>query len=372
MSDRLERARLAASQLDPGWAAVEVEAALRGLPARRRRRRILRIGGGVALAVGAAAAVLAIGAADRAGPRPAAELLRLADGSTATALTDDTQLVPLEIGPERVVLRLVRGAAQFAVIPLPERSFRVQAGAIDVMAIGTDFAVDRRAAGVDVVVHAGRVRVEADGSAVELLGGQRRRFIDAAPQADGPLRIRAAACPRVSAETRVCSDARRTGIASRGVGSGEGRARLAGARRQRRVRRRVPAAGSRGRARRRRRSPARGRHRPSVRPSQGCGCPLRRVVEAHASDPRRQIAAFTLGRVLLDELGDPRAAAEAFASARAAAPGGPLAEDALAREVEAWSRAGEEGRAAAGAELYIEHYPDGRRLKAVRRFGGLD
>jgi len=50
-------------------------------------------------------------------------------------------------------------------------------------------------------------------------------------------------------------------------------------------------------------------------------------------------AAFTLGRVLLDELGRPSEAVDAFPLARSS--GGPLAEDALAREVEALSRAGE-------------------------------
>lgn len=371
MSDRLDRAREAASQLDPGWTAVEVEAALRRLPARRRRRRILRVGGGVALAVGAAAAVLAIRAGDRQGPRPATELLRLADGSTATALTDSAQVLPLEIGPERVVLRLVRGAAQFAVTPSPERSFRVHAGAVEVMAIGTEFAVDRRAAGVDVVVHAGRVRVEAGGTAVELIGGQRRRFIDAAPPAEPS----ASADPPAPAQPpRPASAPMRAGPPSPREAPGPARAA--------RSWRALAAGGEFDDAYRQLDLAdvpdnvddlllAADICRLSGHPRNAVA-PLRRVVEAHRSDPRRQIAAFTLGRVHLDELGDPRAAAEAFASARAAAPGGPLAEDALAREVEAWSRAGEEGRAAAAAERYIELYPVGRRLKAVRRFGGID
>ncbi|HWZ91589.1 MAG TPA: FecR domain-containing protein [Polyangiaceae bacterium] len=97
---------------------------------------------------------------------------------------------------------------------------------------------------------------------------------------------------------------------------------------------------------------------------------LERVVRAHASDPRSGLASFTLGRVLLDELGRPREAAEAFARARAA--GGPLAEDALAREVEAASRAGDTGKSRDLAREYQTLYPNGRRMKAVSRFGGLD
>jgi transmembrane sensor len=97
---------------------------------------------------------------------------------------------------------------------------------------------------------------------------------------------------------------------------------------------------------------------------------LERVVRRHSSDPRSSLASFTLGRVLLDELGRPREAADAFARARAA--GGPLAEDALAREVEATSRAGDATRSRELARDYLARYPNGRRAKAVSRFGGLD
>jgi transmembrane sensor len=100
--------------------------------------------------------------------------------------------------------------------------------------------------------------------------------------------------------------------------------------------------------------------------------PLRRVVERHSEDPRAALAAFTLGRVLLDELGRPRESAGAFARARTLAPEGPLAEDALAREVEAMSRAGEVARARSLALAYEATYPGGARLRAVRRHGGLE
>jgi transmembrane sensor len=97
---------------------------------------------------------------------------------------------------------------------------------------------------------------------------------------------------------------------------------------------------------------------------------LERLLRRHADDPRAGLAAFTLGRVLLDELGRPREASTAFARARAF--GGPLAEDALAREVEAAARAGDAARKRELALLYRSLYPNGRRAKAVSRFGGLD
>ncbi len=99
--------------------------------------------------------------------------------------------------------------------------------------------------------------------------------------------------------------------------------------------------------------------------------PLERAIALHADDPRAPLAAFTLGRIHLEDLGAPRDAALAFARSRELAPDGPLAEDALAREVEAWSRAGEVETARDRARRYLERYPAGRRVTAVRRFGGL-
>jgi transmembrane sensor len=99
--------------------------------------------------------------------------------------------------------------------------------------------------------------------------------------------------------------------------------------------------------------------------------PLSRLLREHAGDPRAPLAAFTLGRVLLDDLGRPREAAESFVRTQQLDPSGPLSQDALAREVEAWSRAGEAASAHARALHYLQKYPSGRRLHSVRHFGEL-
>jgi transmembrane sensor len=99
--------------------------------------------------------------------------------------------------------------------------------------------------------------------------------------------------------------------------------------------------------------------------------PLSRLLREHPADPRAPLAAFTLGRVLLDELGRPREAAQSFLRAQELDPAGPLSQDALAREVEAWSRAGEGASARARALQYLQKYPAGRRLRSVRHFGEL-
>lgn len=98
---------------------------------------------------------------------------------------------------------------------------------------------------------------------------------------------------------------------------------------------------------------------------------LERVVKEHPSEVSAQLSGFSLGKIYLDNLGAPALAARSFAAVRAMAPGGGLAQDALAREVEAWSRAGESGRARDAALDYARLYPRGRRLAAVRDLGGI-
>jgi transmembrane sensor len=98
---------------------------------------------------------------------------------------------------------------------------------------------------------------------------------------------------------------------------------------------------------------------------------LRTVFTRHARDPRAPLAAFTLGRVLLDSLGQPREAAVAFRQAQALAPMGVLNEDALAREIEALSRAADTSLAQERAQTYLKKYPSGSKVRAVRMYGGL-
>jgi TolA-binding protein len=97
---------------------------------------------------------------------------------------------------------------------------------------------------------------------------------------------------------------------------------------------------------------------------------LERFLREHDADGRAETAAFSLGHLLMTRLGRPAEGAQRFAEARRR--GGSIDEDALAREVEAWSRAGERARARARAEEYLKRYPGGRRSAAVRKLGGLD
>jgi transmembrane sensor len=96
--------------------------------------------------------------------------------------------------------------------------------------------------------------------------------------------------------------------------------------------------------------------------------PLTRVVTGHAGDPRASLAAFTLGRIELDNLGQPAAAANAFAQAIALGLPGGLREDAQARLVEARARAGDRAGAQAAAADYERAFPHGTYLAKVQRW----
>lgn len=98
---------------------------------------------------------------------------------------------------------------------------------------------------------------------------------------------------------------------------------------------------------------------------------LNEVVEDHGKHAMAPLAAFTLGRVYLEQLAAPSKAARAFAKSRAMAPSGALAADALAREVEAWAKAGDLAQAKDRAQAYLDAYPTGRRVDAVRRHAKL-
>jgi transmembrane sensor len=95
---------------------------------------------------------------------------------------------------------------------------------------------------------------------------------------------------------------------------------------------------------------------------------LTRLVERYPHDARAQLAAFTLGRLALYELSQPRLAARHFARAHALAPAGELAADALAREAEAHYRAGDRAEARSAAERYLARYPSGPRRKQLSSY----
>jgi transmembrane sensor len=263
----------------------------------------------------------------------------------------------------RVSLVLREGTVGFDVTPHGPRLWTIQAGAVLVEVTGTRFTVSRRPDEISVRVERGSVRVTSEllQPAVRELGaGQhitvRTRALAAAttttttPSPDPPAATQNDAPRPTRAAAPTWRTAQQAGDHARAyelLGAG-GVARESAA---------TPEAGAllalADVAR------LSGHPREAVEP-------LRRV--ARSGDARAPIAAFTLGRVELAELGDPGSAAASFELAlRLGLPAG-LQEAAHARLVEAHARAGNTAQATRWAEEYGRRFPNGRHAVSVQRW----
>jgi transmembrane sensor len=347
MMDREQDAERLAAGLDVRWADVTVDDALRRLHSRRRRRRdawrgavaaliIVLVGIGL-LALRGGSPPRAIALPQSAPPLPVPRIeapvaaiasnappMNLGDGSVVEMLAPETRIETTEVSPSAVTIRLRSGSARFSVVHRPSRVFRVVSGDVSIIDVGTEFMVVRHDDASTVDVLDGVVRVEWDGGVAEVHAGERRVF---PPPASSQRRVERTE-PPPSAPSVEDSE----GI--EGLLASADEARLRG-------------------------------------DAAAAVAPLRRAIAEYHDDPRAALAAFMLGRVYLDELHDPPQAAAAFAQARTLAAGGPLAEDALAREVEAWVRAGNHKLARERAREYLEQFPEGHRAAEVRRSSAL-
>jgi transmembrane sensor len=339
-----------------------------GVEPRRRRRNAMRaaIGGVATIAIVIAGWLAWPDRAPRVAPAlpiqalAPSQMLRFADGSTATHLGTDSVLreVPLAIG--RPEFDLTRVAARFDVIEDRTRVFRVASGSVKVEAFGAVFACAVAGQQLHVEVFRGELRVLWNDQQRELTAGEQGVFppiavpvpVPAAPIAP-PARVAPPA--RSAAKPAVASSGWRE-LAHDGDFDHAYKALTDSDAVRDEPEELLLAADVK---------------RLSHHPAEAIE-PLRAIVRDHAADPRAPLAAFTLGRVLLEELGRPAEAADAFADAVRLAPTGPMTEDAIAREVEALSRAGESLAAKQLAQHYLEQFPTGRKLKSVRRFGGIE
>ncbi len=341
-------------KVDPRWGPERERSVRVGIEHRATRRRTATRAAAsllaLALVAGGAGAFMRMRAHP---PSVAASLPPAAapsDDQVATVmvvhLTPETIIDPL---PDRHGrgFALRSGGARFIAQHDAEHPFLVVTGDITIEDLGTTFTVQYLFADrVEVAVEEGRVKVRARGADTELAAGDRREFT-VSPSAPAIEKTNRAPTPPTSSWRPLAESGRydEAHTALKKAGPNAVRDETADL---------LLAADA---------------ARLGGYPSEAVPY-LERVVRAHSSDPRSSLASFTLGRVLLDELGRPREAVDAFARARAA--GGPLAEDALAREVEAASRAGDTTKSRELAREYQTLYPKGRRAKAVSRFGGLD
>ena len=340
-------------KIEPDWAPERASAVRAALTRRESRRRamvraavstgVVALGGVVALvtwrhSVVPVPAPLVASSSPAPAPSPVETV-------TVTQLSPDTVLAPLpERGGRGFALRA--GGARFSVPHDPRHPFVVAAGGVSIEDLGTTFTVRYLAADrLSIAVEEGRVRVRGNGTDTNVSAGATLE-VPVSPPGEAP--------PKPQPAASAPSSWRR--LAERGQYEEA----------QRALHKAGPSAVRDDTADLLLAADA---ARLSGHPAEAVPY-LERILRGHTRDPRAGLAAFTLGRVLLDELGRPREAVDAFARARSS--GGPLAEDALAREVEAVSRAGDVTRCRELALLYHRLYPNGRRAKAVSRFGGLD
>ena len=240
----------------------------------------------------------------------------------------------------------------------------MQAGPVTVQVIGTRFHVRRDGARTRVSVDRGRVLASWWGGSRELGPGEQGTFPPEGVALDAP--VGEALAPRATAEDEVTHEMKAAESPAPAPATPAPTAAV--------VTRRAFAAGAAVRSAAPMTPEAlfalADRARASGRPDAAVAH-LREIVERYPGDPHAPMAAFTEGRLLLEALAHPRQAAAAFERARALAKGGPLAEDALAREVESLHAAGDTVAAHDRAVRYRELYPRGPRLGTVTRFGGL-
>jgi TolA-binding protein len=282
--------------------------------------------------------------------------LPLADGSSIVLDGPAAILKTLRESGDEVVVQLEKGGAHFDVARRPSRIFRVQAGPVTVQVIGTRFHVRRDGERTRISVDRGRVLASWWGGSRELGAGEQGTFPPEGIASEAPAIDTAETIPpRATAEQEPAPAPAPPPVVAAVA-----------------VRRAPPAAPARSAA-----APTpealfalADRARATGRPESAVAR-LREIVDRFPRDPHAPMAAFTEGRLCLESLHRPRQAAAAFERARALARGGPLAEDALARQVEALHAAGDAVAAHEQALRYRELYPQGHRLSTVMRFGGV-
>jgi transmembrane sensor len=94
--------------------------------------------------------------------------------------------------------------------------------------------------------------------------------------------------------------------------------------------------------------------------------PLERILTDFANDAQAALAAFALGRLELDSLGQAQSAALAFGKALALGIPRTLREDVRARLVEAYARSGDAVAARHAADAYLDEFPHGRHVQAIQ------
>ncbi|HET7543251.1 MAG TPA: FecR domain-containing protein [Polyangiaceae bacterium] len=263
---------------------------------------------------------------------PQASTRELADGSTI-ALDAGSRLEILANDSHTFASVLREGRGNFSVRPGGPRRWVVEAGLATVEVVGTRFSVARLASAVLVKVEHGTVLVRSSqlrDDVQRLTAGQ--ELLIRAPEATHLAQVEPAPASAALPPSNSGSSAPANGRPSLD-------ALLTRATDQRR----------------------RGDWR-------GAEDSLRQALAEHAAEPQAALAAFTLGKLLLDNQGRPAEAARAFSRCLSLSPPASLAEDAWFRLIEAHAKSGNAQAAEAAAREYRARYPAGRHTRDLARW----
>ncbi len=294
--------------------------------------------------------------------RAESHAIELDDGSRIE-LGPEARLALLENTGHSIVTLLGAGRAVFDIVPGGPRRWSIEAGLATVEVVGTKFSVARDGFGIEVEVEHGVVLVRGErvNDRVQRLGAGDRLRIDqeppraatsttqpSAPQPAPPRADRASAPPSEAAwrdmATRGEYDDAYKSLTPSGIAANAKTADLDGLLALADV------------------------ARLSGHPAEAVE-PLERVLSEHRRDPRAALAAFTLGRLFLDSLGDAARAARAFERAMGLELPRALIEDAHLRLIEARARAGDRRGAHDAWVAYVARFPDSARRPVADRWG---
>ena len=343
------------------WQAIDAR-----FPQRRSRRSLSVI---VAPLVAAAAGV-AVVAFLRHDPGP----LRLADGSaivavdaapagTRLALSDGSaielaagaRLEPIESSASSFVAVLERGDARFEVTPGGPRRWQIECGLATVEVVGTKFSCARGPHGLHVGVERGVVLVRGErivNHVRRLTAGESMDIVDEAPVGPAADSTTARAANEAAGEAAPPTPA--VAEAPVPAGSAGGTRALSGPTwrelaRSGHHREAFATLGSQGIRREVKRLGIADLFaladvaRLSGHPAEAVA-PLQRIVDGFAADRQSPLAAFALGRLQLDDLNQPRAAAASFSRALELGAPQSLRDAVRARLAEAQARIRSDGR----------------------------
>ena len=356
-------------RVDRVWRSLSAE--LREQGSLKKKRTATRLV--VAMGVAAAAAILLFFPWPSASPRSLATdsgepipqaiftskrtVHKFSDGSSLD-MSANTALGLLENSGEAVRFFLKKGRARFDIAPGGPRLWQVVCGEVSVVVTGTLFSVERDESHVSVSVERGEVYVHGAGvkyGAERLAAGQSIRVVLKEQRASSqkpakPTVRQTTERPAPTSDEKMPEVKKRKWREHAKTGNfNQAYAEL----------------GSSGVARLANQTKDVGElfqladvARLSGHASDAVG-PLSAIVEKSADRSKAGIAAYTLGRLYLDQLSKPKKAAESFEKALALGIPGALQEAATANRIKAlWLL--NDDRVSALANEYLERYPKGR------------